>query len=412
MDALRASALLLGIVFHAALSFTPYRLEVTPWAVYDQSSSHLLGAIAYIGHMFRMEVFFLIAGFFAHMVYHRKGVKSFFAIRSRRILIPFVVGWLLLYPVVIYVWVWGAIKSGRLDSSAVAPAVSAWWLTIDIMSRPKEFLFDRGFTLIHLWFLYYLFALYVLLILFRRVLLSVFGDAAKIRRVADSGLRFAIASRWPLLLVAVPIAVAIYGMKDWYGVVTPERRPWPLPLIPTVSSMLVYLVFFGAGWLLHRQAKLLKKLRIHWKSNTLWGLALGTMMSAVFMKYLHVDAESVLRSSVWFRVAYCYLYGAVMLLLVFGITGLFVQYFEKPNRMWRYLADSSYWLYIIHLPLVVWLQVSLCNWDVHWTLKFALINGVAFSVMLLSYHYLVRSTFVGLTLNGRKYPKSLMLSAK
>ena len=198
MDALRASALLLGIVFHAALSFTPYRLEVTPWAVYDQSSSHLLGAIAYIGHMFRMEVFFLIAGFFAHMVYHRKGVKSFFAIRSRRILIPFVVGWLLLYPVVIYVWVWGAIKSGRLDSSAVAPAVSAWWLTIDIMSRPKEFLFDRGFTLIHLWFLYYLFALYVLLILFRRVLLSVFGDAAKIRRVADRGLRFAIASRWPL----------------------------------------------------------------------------------------------------------------------------------------------------------------------------------------------------------------------
>jgi hypothetical protein len=41
----------------------------------------------------------------------------------------------------------------------------------------------------------------------------------------------------------------------------------------------------------------------------------------------------------------------------------------------------------------------------HWVIKFAMINTVAFSVMLMSYHYLVRSTFVRLTLNVREYPK-------
>jgi len=172
------------------------------------------------------------------------------------------------------------------------------------------------------------------------------------------------------------------------------------------GALLVYLIFFGAGWLLHRQTDLLKQLPEHWKSNTFGGLVLGVMMSALFMKYLHADSESVLRDSAWFRTVYCYLYSLAMLLLVFGVTGFFVKYFENPSRRWRYLADSSYWLYLIHLPLVVWLQVALYGWGVHWTLKFALINGVAFSIMLLSYHYLVRSTFIGMTLNGRKYPKS------
>jgi glucan biosynthesis protein C len=406
MDALRASALMMGIVFHAALSFTPYRLEVTPWAVYDSSPSHLLGAVAYVSHMFRMEVFFLIAGFFAHMVYHRKGMKAFLAIRSRRILVPFVVSWLVLYPSFIYLWIWGAMKSGSSERLLAAPALAAWWRTIEIMSEPREFLYDRGFTLSHLWFLYYLFALYVIVILFRKTFLSMFGDADKMRRTIDSGLKTIVTSRWLLVLAAIPITAAIYGMKDWYGVVTPERKPFPLPLVPMASSLAVYLIFFGAGWLLHRQADLLAQFSKHWKSNTFVGLVLGTFMSVFFMKYLHVDSASMFRSSASFRFVYCYLYSVVMLLLVFGVMGFFVEYFKKPSRIWRYLADSAYWLYLIHLPIMVWLQVAVYRWDVHWTLKFALINGIAFPIMLLSYHYLVRSTFIGLTLNGRKYPRS------
>ena len=93
------------------------------------------------------------------------------------------------------------------------------------------------------------------------------------------------------------------------------------------------------------------------------------------------------------------------MLLVFGIMGFFIKYFRKPNRIWRYLTDSSYWLYLIHLPFIVWLQVVLYGWDVHWALKFTLINAIAFPIMLLSYHYLVRPTFIGQTLNGRKYPR-------
>jgi hypothetical protein len=404
MDALRAAALLLGIVFHAALSFTPYKLEVTPWAVYDSSLSYVLGAIAYISHMFRMEIFFLIAGFFAHMVYHRKGTKEFFVVRFRRIMLPFLLAWLLLYPTFIYLWIWGAIEMGTSSFSPEMQGKGVWWLTAGLMTQPRRFFFDIGFTLAHLWFLYYLFILYIIVILLRKIVLSVAGNSDKLRGTIDLSFKTVISSRWIFLLAAIPLALAIYSMKDWYGVATPERKIFPHPLVPTVDSMVVYLIFFITGWLLHRQTDLLKQFTRRWKSNTLLGLVLGTALSVLFMKYLHVESASELRSIAWFRLGYCFLYSVVMLLLVFGIMGFFIKYFNKPSRKWRYLTDSSYWLYLIHLPFIVWLQVIMYRWDTHWTLKFMLINIIAFPIMLLSYHILVRRTVIGQTLNGRKYP--------
>jgi hypothetical protein len=39
-----------------------------------------------------------------------------------------------------------------------------------------------------------------------------------------------------------------------------------------------------------------------------------------------------------------------------------------------------------------------------WGVKYPLILAVAFPVLFLSYHWCVRSTFVGAQLNGRRYP--------
>lgn len=403
MDALRASALLLGIVFHAAFSFTPYKLEVTRWAVYDLSPSYVLGSIAYVSHMFRMEIFFLIAGFFAHMVYHRRGAGKFFKIRFKRIMVPFIIGWVLLYPTFVYIWVWGAIEMGTSSFPPEMQTLPVWQLTLGLLLKPQRFMFEIGFSLAHLWFLYYLFALYLIVVLLRKTVLFTAGNPDKIRGVIDRGVKTVVSSRWIFLLAAIPIAMSMYTMKDWYGVTTPENRTFPHPFIPMANSTFVYLIFFVAGWLLHRQTDLLEKFPVHWKGNTIIGLVLGTALSVLYMKYLHVEAVSELRSNGLFRMWYCFLYGIAMMFLVFGIVGLFIKHFEKPNGKWRYLTDSSYWLYLIHLPFIVWLQVAFYSWDVHWTLKFALINIIVFPVMLLSYHFLVRPTFIGETLNGRKY---------
>jgi peptidoglycan/LPS O-acetylase OafA/YrhL len=65
LDALRAFALLLGVVFHAAESFMAGHLG---WAIVDVSPSLTLDVFRHACHSFRMEIFFLIAGCFAWVI--------------------------------------------------------------------------------------------------------------------------------------------------------------------------------------------------------------------------------------------------------------------------------------------------------------------------------------------------------
>ena len=73
LDALRAAALLLGVVLHATLSFFP-----TPiWIVADDQRSVWASGLFFAIHLFRMGTFFLIAGLFAHGLLNRRGVVGF-----------------------------------------------------------------------------------------------------------------------------------------------------------------------------------------------------------------------------------------------------------------------------------------------------------------------------------------------
>ncbi len=71
LDAIRSFALLLGIVLHATMSF------FLPIPALDNSPSTTLGVTFFTIHIFRMSLFFIIAGFFAHLVFHRKGGRAF-----------------------------------------------------------------------------------------------------------------------------------------------------------------------------------------------------------------------------------------------------------------------------------------------------------------------------------------------
>jgi len=59
LDAVRGFALLLGVVFHAALAFLP---GPQAWLVMEQSRSATIAVMAFPLHMFRLTIFFLIAG--------------------------------------------------------------------------------------------------------------------------------------------------------------------------------------------------------------------------------------------------------------------------------------------------------------------------------------------------------------
>jgi hypothetical protein len=212
----------------------------------------------------------------------------------------------------------------------------------------------------------------------------------------DEGFQLVIASKWRLWLLAIPTLPMLLLMDGW-GVDTPKASLWP-----HVPTTLLFGFFFACGWLLHRQPALLRVFARSWRSNLAIGLLL-VLPARGCLQFAYASGLVEMQYA-WVRLAHGLLYTLMMWALVAGFTGLFVQWFDEPSATWRYVADSSYWVYLAHLPLVVALQIWVADSRVHWTFKWPFIVGMALPLLLLSYHLFVRSTFIGVQLNGRKYP--------
>ena len=61
MDNLRALAMMLGIFFHAAIAYHPMMQNL--WLSASNEHSVMLEVIAWFTHLFRMPLFFVVAGF-------------------------------------------------------------------------------------------------------------------------------------------------------------------------------------------------------------------------------------------------------------------------------------------------------------------------------------------------------------
>lgn len=86
--------------------------------------------------------------------------------------------------------------------------------------------------------------------------------------------------------------------------------------------------------------------------------------------------------------------------------GLFRSCLSQQRAWIRYLSDSSYWLYVAHLPLVVILQSRVV--DLPWNSfgKLSAISILSILLLLVSYQLLVRNTWIGRLLNGPRQAKS------
>lgn len=89
-------------------------------------------------------------------------------------------------------------------------------------------------------------------------------------------------------------------------------------------------------------------------------------------------------------------------LLTLALLGCGMRCFSEENPAVRYLADASYWMYLMHLPLLVAIEIPLA--DLGWPilLKLAINWALTTALLLVSYHWLVRRTWVGAWLNGRR----------
>ncbi|TWU33933.1 acyltransferase family protein [Novipirellula artificiosorum] len=522
LDALRAWAMLLGIVLHAAW-FMSTRYFGTP--ITDADGSYFYEYVLYFIHIFRLQAFFLMAGLFAHLVFSRRGTWRFIWHRISRIAIPLLIGWLLLYPVMMLQYAWGGIESGRILTDQGLGATTLQELVSSLQMNASAF--------IHLWFLYDLLVIYAITLIVVLLMHKVIDRSGRIRRQISRGFRWLLQSWWSIVLLSIPSAIFLYFEDWWWGL-----GAYPINFIPDWPGLMGYCLFFAAGWLLYSQLNLLSDISRNWRRKLGLGVALSIplfvvstvldysvtptyplldsnsfvrdhrdllaaadrhvaepngadqllnpsrmIVDALSPEYLALlenhdqltpdqkvglateindavlSSESLAAPENWttaklpkevaemladdsnrsdpaklqllnkklleatlpgmfltdfkdrprvriYKAVFSAGYALAMWLLVFGAIGLFTHYFSHPSPVSRYIADSAYWIYLVHLPILFQIEVLVApyQWGLFGIPKFLFYTAVTTVLCFASYHYLVRSSLIGRVLNGRTYP--------
>jgi hypothetical protein len=382
-DALRALALILGIVAHASMSYIPNSKYF--WLAHDSDPQATFGLFFFVPHMFRMLLFFTIAGFFARLSLQRRGALGFARDRALRIGAPLLIGWPLTMMALTLILVWSA------------------WLEFD-GKLPKNPLPGPAFTpddfpLTHLWFLYVLCLCYCAVLALRGLL----GVADRTGRLRAVLLRMAkpMTGAFGPFLLAIPLSIALVSLPKWYawfGIPTPDQS-----LYPNIAACVGYGSAFAFGWLLHAREDTLGTWSRRWPLHLAFAIfaTAGCMWMrgiAPFLKPESGGADTWLYAALYATGAWCW---------VFALCGFAARAFRTSSPVWRYLADASYWVYLAHLPLVLALQVVASRFDWADTLGFALsatefvlIVSTSIVLLLVSYHIFVRHTWIGRLLNG------------
>jgi glucans biosynthesis protein C len=373
LDAVRGYALLLGIVLHATMSFLPAPTRF--WIIQDTHPSITLGVLSFAIHVFRMTTFFLIAGFFAHMSFHRRGAVGFIKDRLQRIALPLLVGWPILFAAIVAIVLW----AGSFPNGGSVPGASRW---PPVLPR---------FPLTHLWFLYALLEFYAAALVLRAVIVWL-DPTGRLRVGIDRLIALVMRTRLAPAILAVPIGVVLSLDPTWIGflgVRTPDQS-----LVTNLQAWVGFGGAFGFGWLLHRQVDLIRILERRWLLNLVLAVILITA-SLALSNVPPPRPDSV-------KLAGAISYALAIWTTTFAMIGLALRFLAGFSPLRRYLADASYWLYLIHLPILMALQVAVSQLDWPWPVKFAAILLVAVPVMFASYHLLVRDSCIGLVLNGRR----------
>jgi fucose 4-O-acetylase-like acetyltransferase len=374
--------MLLGLVLHSFISYGEAPLGEA-WPFKDEFTHPVADWIVIVIHVFRMPIFFAMAGFFAAMLYLRRGPIGLARNRASRILLPFGVSWIVLWPPILL----GFVFAGAAKTASVAEGFAV----ASKLALVGPFLYRDSTA--HLWFLYYLLWFYAV---FLAVAPAVRRLPERWRRAIPNG--YARLMRGPLrpLWFAVPTALTLWLTSG-------GRIETSTSFVPNLGTFLAYIFFFTFGWLLYLRRELLPTFQRHAWLQVLAALPLIPVNQVALERFRQSLPAG---DAIVFAVAV--VSGALMMwLLVFGITGLFLKYLDRPVPVVRYVVDASYWLYLIHLPFTIWVPGLLTHLPWPGLLKALAVLAISSPIWLASYHFLVRSTFVGKVLNGRRYPRSL-----
>ncbi len=204
----------------------------------------------------------------------------------------------------------------------------------------------------------------------------------------------------PNLLIATPLClVALLPLtavtQSWQANFGPDTAA---ALIPAPHVLAHYAVFFGFGALMFASRNAADRLGRAWWIH----LPIAAVSCVLALRLTHdphalaaqgIDAEAGALLGVVLQSVFVWT-------ISFGLLGVARLLLSRPSARVRYVSDSSYWLYVAHLPIVVAGQFALAYVPLPPLVEFSLLTVATALVLLLSYRWFVRYTWLGRLLNG------------
>lgn len=370
LDALRAVAMLLGIVLHSSIFVLPD--EQPLWPVHDSTvvDDPAYKLVIETIHGFRMPVFFLLSGFFSALLWQRRGLHALTLQRLKRVGIPFAIACFTVLPLSI----WGlAVAAGYRE-----PYDFPIWML------PLAWMGSLG----HLWFLWYLLLITAAFVLAIRMGIQ-FRHQIAWWLLIPSSTAISLLMVEPIFgsdnataFIPDPVVITYYTCFFIFGVFFYQRRFevrrwWTVALLPAAIA------FYIGFCLLEEYLTAVEGIIPLGSAGDQVGVVPTVFM---FEHRLTLTATLIESLCAW--------------LMCFGLLGLFHWIASSENYTIRYLSDASYWMYLAHLPLVIFSQILVVGWPIHYHLKFLVVCGAVTVAVLITYAFGVRYTIVGRTLNG------------
>jgi len=347
LSALRSVLLLMGVFGHAAM--------VLP--LFDSRASDtdvlLLKASYQLVHIWRVPTYFLISGFLSAALFARGSIWDFVRGRFKRVTSVLLAAQLFIIPVF-------ALSPG--GCAVCQPFGGSSWLTVGWL---------------HLWFLYDL------------VIIShLFIAGIWLKRRLPAGVQqrlFGLASRFSLGPVSLLALAALCTLIP--GVFGPGNLlRINFGILPDPWLILYHSIFFTAGWLLRRNGGLVKPPR-----NLL--LLVGSAIALTVVTYSSMAPEGLIET---------YLANLTSWVSAWAVIGCFMRLVTKPNRVWSYLNDASYWVYLWHAIPVLLISWSFAHLGLNVWLNLLVTSAMTLALTLGTYNRWVAHTVIGLYLSGRR----------
>ena len=370
LDALRCFAAFGVVLLHSCVPYLRYPMPGLTWSVMDTPNTSI-DILFWSIELFIMPLFLVLAGFFAWQTLQRRGPRTLISGRARRLLVPLLFGALVILPLDLYCWV------GSWVAEGIVSPVKLKSLKLD---HPIG---QNLWGLSHLWFLQYLF-LYI-------ACLAIFAVAVKRYpwiKEYQPNLRTSLG----LTVVAATLILCFEPQVVW---------GFQHSFLPVPAKWVYSGIFFTLGLMLG-----IHDPKLTWVkscSPRLVAPALITCVIALLMGRWQLEqwisTPTDIRHS-GFSLSGIFL--ALMtacgaLLTTLSLIGLSSKLIPSVPNSIRYLAAASFWIYIVHHPILglTHLDLKLLLPQDSSIVKMPLSFAIACCLSLLTYEVFVRTTRFG-----------------